>query len=198
MGYRLIWNDNWRVSNTPKTIQKLGSRTNSKLMQGNCPISSHITTTACTCVSFWGTYSLKGSAWRFLKCFSWSQVKTIQWDSEFRDLFLQWGRSQGRHTESTSLITFLSGPGHVRGQIHYIFSQRKIKVFLINWQSNVCQSEQQQHVWNGLTIRKRKVLFNNMAPCRPASFKHDRYHLCHRCCLLSLSVSQWLDEQQRW
>lgn len=87
-----------------------------------------ISTTACMCVSFWGTYLLKCSAsstQRFLQCLSWSLLKTIQWDSKFRDLFLQWGGSQGQHTESPSLITFLSGTLY----------QPKISTPL-NWRSN--------------------------------------------------------------
>lgn len=64
---------------------------------------SYIQTMVHTWLSFWSTLSLKhlaSSAWRFCKYFSWSQVKTIQSYPPFRDLFLQWERSEGLHTDS--------------------------------------------------------------------------------------------------
>lgn len=76
---------------------------------------SYIQTMVHTWLSFWSTLSLKhlaSSAWRFCKYFSWSQVKTIQSYPPFRDLFLQWERSEGLHTDSSDLVTFHSVPKH--------------------------------------------------------------------------------------
>lgn len=95
-----------------RLIITMGSCNTSVLKQSSCLISER--TTACMCLSFGGNSSLKcsaSSAWRFLKCFSWSQVKTFQWNSEFRDLFLQWGGSRCQLTESTSLVTLLRHEG---------------------------------------------------------------------------------------
>lgn len=153
------------------------------------------------CLSFWGTSSLKysaSSAWRFLKCFSWSQVKTTEWDSEFRDLFLQWGESCSRRTESTSLITFLSGNGsrYTTYIANEKLKKKKSASSLINCQSNLYHSQGEHHVWSGFTIRLGDVLFYSMTPWGLTSPKHDRYHLRHCCSLLSLSVPERLDAQQ--
>lgn len=133
---------------------------------------SHLPQQACV-FHFWGTSPLPkcsvSSAWRFLKCFSWSQAKKKKKGSmgpRVQGFIFTMGRvPRPVHWKHLSHNI----PQTWREQIHSIFSQIRFPS-LINWRSSLhcCQGE--RHVWNGFSIWQRDCsFFYIMTPCGPAA-----------------------------